>query len=195
MEYKELMNALADLNMKVAALEETYMDNGGEVTDETEALTSEISVLRDFLSTDGVDVLGRWLRAKEDEKKAFKAEKDYLTRKMQNTDRTIDFIKGRLAAVMDACGMDKAKGLHGYSFTRTTSTTTSVDKDMLSALYGKRLEDAKQYLGIPDYITLTLGASASAFKTAADAPAEDEQIFITSSKDTITFRKPKADKE
>lgn len=195
MEYIELMKNLSDLNMKVAALEETFMDNGGEVTEETEALSSEISVLKDFLSTDGVDVLGRWLRAKEDEKKAFKAEKDYLSRKIQSTDRTIEFIKGRLAAVMDACGIDKAKGLHGYSFTRTTSNTTSVDKDMLASLYGKRLEDAKAYMGIPDYITLTLGASASAFKTATDVPAEDEQIFVTSSKDTITFRKPKADKE
>lgn len=194
MEYIELMKAVAKLNTKVTALEETFMDNGGEVTEETEALSSEISNLRDFLSTDGVDVLGRWLRAKEDEKKAFKAEKDYLTRKIQNTDRTIEFIKGRLAAVMDACGMDKAKGLHGYSFTRTTSTSTSIDKEWLNDRYADAVADMKEALHLPAYVTLTLGASVTAAKNTEVLP-DDEPIFVSETKDTITFRKPKADKE
>lgn len=188
------MKAVAKLNMKIAALEETFMDNGGEITPETEALSSDISDLKDFLSTDGVDVLGRWLKAKEDEKKALKAEKDYLTRKVQNVDRTIDFIKSRLAAVMDACAIDKAKGLHGYSFTRTTSTSTTIDKEWLNDRYADAVAEMKEALHIPAYVTLTLGASVSAAKANEVLP-DDEPIFVTETKDTITFRKPKADKE
>lgn len=194
MEYIELMKRLGDLNLKVAALEETYIDNGGEVTEETEALESEISLLRDFLSTDGVDVLGRWLKAKEDEKKAIKAEKDYLARKAQSIDNTIDFIKGRLTAVMDACGIDKAKGMHGYSFTRTTSRTTTLDKEVLNERYAGLLEQIRIAYAIPNYVTLTLGASATIAKAEGLQP-EDEALFSTTEKETITFRKPKADKE
>jgi hypothetical protein len=191
MTYSDLNKALADLNLMIANLEEVYLENGGEVTPETEAAEAQISSLRDFLSTEGVDVLGRWLKAKEDEKKALKAEKDYISRKVASVDNTIDFIKGRLSDVMKAANIEKAKGDHGYSFTRSLSTTTSVDKEILSARYGKAVEAFKETL--PAYITLTLGASVSAAKDGVQKG--DEGIFQTTEKDTITFRKPRAAKE
>ena len=191
MDYKDLNTALADLNMKVAALEEMYTDNGGEITPETEALESEINGLQAFLSTEGVDMLGRWLKAREDEKKRLKAEKDYIVRQIANVDRTLDFIKGRLSDVMKAANIEKAKGDHGYSFTRSLSTTTSVDKEILSARYGKAVEAFKETL--PAYITLTLGASVTAAKDGVQEG--DEDIFQTTEKETITFRKPRAAKE
>ena len=191
MDYAELNNALADLNMKVAALEEMYIDNGGEVTPETEALSDEINGLQAFISADGVDMLGRWLKAKEDEKKALKAEKDYISRKVASVDNTIDFIKARLAQVMKAAQVEKAKGEHGYSFARIISTTTSVDKAALATRYGKAVEAFKATL--PPYITLTLGASVSAAKDGVQAG--DEALFSTTSTETITFRKPRASKE
>lgn len=193
-DYKELMDTMAKLNAKVQTLEDTYMENGGEVTEETEAAESEILNLRDFLGTDGVDVLGRWLKAKEDEKKAIKAEKDFLSRKVQSIDNTIDFIKGRLTAVMDAAGIEKAKGTHGYSFTRTTSRTTTLDKDFLNERYEGLLHQIRIAYAIPNYITLTLGASSSVAKVEGLQP-EDKGLFVINEKDTITFRKPKADKE
>ena len=194
MDYKDLNTALADLNMKVAALEEMYTDNGGEITPETEALESEINGLQAFLSTEGVDMLGRWLKAREDEKKRLKAEKDYIVRQIANVDRTLDFIKGRLSDVMKAANIEKAKGEHGYSFTRSVSGSTTIDKEWLNGRYGEVLKDMREAFHIPEYITLTLGASVSK-ATAENIVEDDRPIFHTEYKDTITFRKPRAAKE
>jgi hypothetical protein len=194
MNYTELNNALAELNIKVAALEDLYIENGGEVTPDTQAIEAEISELKMFLSTEGVDMLGRWLKQREDEKKNLKAEKDYLTRRITQLDRTTDFIKGRLAIVMDAAGVEKVKGEHGYSFTRTTSGSTTIDKDWLNGRYGEVVNDMREAFHIPEYITLTLGASVSK-ATAENIVEDDRPIFHTEYKDTITFRKPRAAKE
>lgn len=194
MNYTELNNALAELNIKVAALEDMYIENGGEVTPDTQAIEAEISELKMFLSTEGVDMLGRWLKQREDEKKNLKAEKDYLTRRINQLDRTTDFIKGRLAIVMDAAGVEKVKGEHGYSFTRTTSGSTTIDKDCLNGRYGEVVNDMREAFHIPEYITLTLGASVSK-ATAENIVEDDRPIFHTEYKDTITFRKPRAAKE
>lgn len=194
MNYTDLNNALAELNIKVAALEDMYIENGGEVTPDTQAIEAEISELKMFLSTEGVDMLGRWLKQREDEKKNLKAEKDYLTRRINQLDRTTDFIKGRLAVVMDAAGVEKVKGEHGYSFTRTTSGSTTIDKDWLNGRYGEVVNDMREAFHIPEYITLTLGASVSK-ATAENIVEDDRPIFHTEYKDTITFRKPRAAKE
>lgn len=194
MNYTDLNNALAELNIKVAALEDMYIENGGEVTPDTQAIEAEISELKMFLSTEGVDMLGRWLKQREDEKKNLKAEKDYLTRRINQLDRTTDFIKGRLAVVMDAAGVEKVKGEHGYSFTRTTSGSTTIDKDCLNGRYGEVVNDMREAFHIPEYITLTLGASVSK-ATAENIVEDDRPIFHTEYKDTITFRKPRAAKE
>lgn len=194
MNYTELNNALAELNIKVAALEDMYIENGGEVTPDTQAIEAEISELKMFLSTEGVDMLGRWLKQREDEKKNLKAEKDYLTRRINQLDRTTDFIKGRLAIVMDAAGVEKVKGEHGYSFTRTTSGSTTIDKDCLNGRYGEVVNDMREAFHIPEYITLTLGASVSK-ATAENIVEDDRPIFHTEYRDTITFRKPRAAKE
>jgi hypothetical protein len=194
MTYSDLNKALSDLNLMIANLEEVYLENGGEVTPETEAAEAQISSLRDFLSTEGVDVLGRWLKAKEDEKKALKAEKDYISRKVASVDNTIDFIKGRLSDVMKAANIEKAKGEHGYSFTRSVSGSTTIDKEWLNGRYGEVLKDMREAFHIPEYITLTLGASVSK-ATDENIVEDDRPIFHTEYKDTITFRKPRAAKE
>lgn len=192
--YSELSNALAELNIKVAALEDMYIENGGEVTPDTQAIEAEISELKMFLSTEGVDMLGRWLKQREDEKKNLKAEKDYLTRRINQLDKTTDFIKNRLAIVMDATGVEKVKGEHGYSFTRTTSGSTTIDKEWLNGRYGDVVNEMREAFHIPEYITLTLGASVSK-ATAENIVEDDRPIFHTEYRDTITFRKPRAAKE
>ena len=194
MNYTELSNALAELNIKVAALEDMYIENGGEVTSDTQAIEAEISELKVFLSTEGVDMLGRWLKQREDEKKNLKAEKDYLTRRINQLDKTTDFIKNRLAIVMDATGVEKVKGEHGYSFTRTTSGSTTIDKEWLNGRYGDVVNEMREAFHIPEYITLTLGASVSK-ATDENIVEDDRPIFHTEYRDTITFRKPRAAKE
>ena len=194
MDYSLFTQVLSDLDRKMDALEDLYIENEGEVTEETEQAEAEISGLQELLSGEGIDMLGGWLKAKEDRKKALKAEKDYITRQMTAIDGTIDFIKDKITEVLKKTGKDKVKGNRGYSFTASHSVKTEVDKDVLKALYADKVEEAIRAAGIPDYIGFSLTASST--KASEFGVLEgDEEIFTTTEKDTVTFRKPKASKE
>lgn len=194
MDYKELNQVLATLDQATIALEETYMENEGEITEETEQMEQEISGLQELLTTEGIDLLGGWLKAKEDKKKSLKAEKDYITRQMAAIDETMDFIKDKVTEVMKATGQEKIKGDRGYSFTATHSVKTDVDKDVLKALYADKVEEAIRAAHIPAYISVSLTASSTKANELGVLEG-DEEIFSTTEKDTVTFRKPKASKE
>lgn len=194
MDYKEMNQVLATLDQATIALEETYMENEGEITEETEQMEQEISGLQDLLSTEGIDLLGGWLKAKEDKKKSLKAEKDYITRQMAAIDETIEFIKSKINQVMVATGQEKIKGDRGYSFTTTHSVKTEVDKDVLKALYADKVEEAIRAAHIPAYVGVSLTASSTKANELGVLEG-DEEIFSTTEKDTVTFRKPKASKE
>ena len=194
MDYKEMNQVLANLYQAINTLEDTYIENEGEVTEETEQMEAEISGLQELLSTEGIDLLGGWLKAKEDRKKSLKAEKDYITRQMSAIDETIEFIKGKINQVMVATGKDKIKGDRGYSFATTISIKTEVDKDVLKALYADKVEEAIRAAHVPAYVGVTLTASST--KAADLGVVEgDEEIFVTTEKPTIRFTKPRAGKE
>ena len=194
MEYNELNRALADLDKSMHTLEETYIENDGEVTELTEQMEQEILMIQELLSTDGIDMLGGWLKAKEDRKKSLKAEKDYITRQMAAIDETIEFIKLKINQVMVATGKDKIKGDRGYTFATTISIKTEVDKDVLKALYADKVEEAIRAAHVPAYVGVTLTASST--KAADLGVVEgDEEIFVTTEKPTIRFTKPRAGKE
>lgn len=194
MDYKEMNQVLATLDQATIALEETYMENEGEITEETEQMEQEISGLQELLTTEGIDLLGGWLKAKEDKKKSLKAEKDYITRQISAIDETIDFIKDKVTEVMKATGQDKIKGDRGYSFTATHSVKTDVDKDVLKALYADKVEEAIRAAHIPAYISVSLTASSTKANELGIMEG-DEEIFSTTEKDTVTFHKPRASKE
>ena len=194
MDYKEMNQVLATLDQATIALEETYMENEGEITEETEQMEQEISGLQELLTTEGIDLLGGWLKAKEDKKKSLKAEKDYITRQISAIDETIDFIKDKVTEVMKATGQDKIKGDRGYSFTATHSVKTDVDKDVLKALYADKVEEAIRAAHIPAYVGVSLTASSTKANELGVLEG-DEEIFSTTEEDTVTFRKPKASKE
>ena len=194
MDYKEMNQVLATLDQATIALEETYMENEGEITEETKHMEQEISGLQELLTTEGIDLLGGWLKAKEDKKKSLKAEKDYITRQISAIDETIDFIKDKVTEVMKATGQDKIKGDRGYSFTATHSVKTDVDKDVLKALYADKVEEAIRAAHIPAYVGVSLTASSTKANELGVLEG-DEEIFSTTEKDTVTFRKPKASKE
>ena len=194
MDYKEMNQVLATLDQATIALEETYMENEGEITEETEQMEQEISGLQELLTTEGIDLLGGWLKAKEDKKKSLKAEKDYITRQMSAIDETIEFIKRKVTEVMKATGQEKIKGDRGYSFTATHSVKTDVDKDVLKALYADKVEEAIRAAHIPAYVGVSLTASSTKANELGVLEG-DEEIFSTTEKDTVTFRKPKASKE
>lgn len=194
MNYEELTKVLDEFNQAIYSLEEMYAESEGEVTDATEKAEAQIANLKILLSGEGVDFLGRWLKAKEDRKKALKAERDYLTRQMSAIDQTIDFIKCKVNQVLTSIGQEKVKGANGYAFKATESVTTSVDKDVLKALYEDRVKGALVAAHIPAYIGFTLTASSTKAEEFG-LQEGDEELFHTTSKPTCTFTKPRANKE
>lgn len=194
MDYKEMNQVLADLDQAINSLEELYIDGGGEITEETEQMEEHISGLKELLTKDGIDLLGAWLKAKEDRKKSLKAERDFITRQMAAIDETIEFIKGKVNQILVATGQEKIKGDRGYSFAATTSVKTEVDKDVLKTIYADRIEEAIRTAHIPAYVGVTLTASST--KAAEFGVVEgDEEIFHTTETPSVRFTKPRASKE
>jgi hypothetical protein len=194
MDYKEMNQVLANLDQAINTLEETYIENEGEVTEETEQMEAEISGLKELLTGEGIDLLGGWLKAKEDRKKSLKAEKDYITRQMAAIDETIEFIKTKVNQILVATGQEKVKGARGYSFAATISSKTEVDKDVLKRAYGDMVENAIRAAGVPAYIGVSLTASSTKYAESG-VIGEDEDIFVTTEKPSVRFTKPRASKE
>lgn len=194
MDYKQLNEILGNLSQVMYSLEEQYIENEGEVTHQTEEMEQIISDLRNLLTTDGIDMLGAWLKAKEDKRKSLKAERDYITRQMSAIDETIDFIKSKVNQVMVATGQEKVKGDRGYSFAATTSVKTEVDKDALKRCYADMVEHAIRLVGVPEYIGVSLTASSTKAKEVGVQDG-DEEIFVTTETPSVRFTKPRASKE
>ncbi len=194
MDYKELQQALSQLEEVMNNLEELYILNEGECTEESERMEVEVDTLKELLSGDGIDMLGRWLKSKEDRKKSLKAEKDYITRQMASIDKGIEYIKSMINEVMVATGLEKVKGDRGYSFATTTSTKTDINKDILKALYADKVEEAIRSAHIPAYVGVSLTASSTK-ATELGVVEGDENIFVTMSKPSVRFGKPKANTE
>ena len=194
MDYKELQQALSQLEEVMNNLEELYILNEGGCTEDSERMEVEVDTLKELLSGDGIDMLGRWLKSKEDRKKALKAEKDYITRQMASIDKGIEYIKSMINKVMVATGLEKVKGDRGYSFATTTSTKTDINKDVLKALYADKVDEAIRSAHIPAYVGVTLTASSTK-ATELGVVEGDEDIFVTMSKPSVRFGKPKANTE
>ena len=109
MNYTQISDALAALSKTTRTLEDAYCDNGGEVTEETEALEATKEALRELLTTEGVDSLGRWLKAKQDEIETAKAEKAAADRRLKSLKASEDFIKHEIRFVLNATETEKVK--------------------------------------------------------------------------------------
>lgn len=192
MDYKELNQILANLDQAMVTLEETYVENEGEVTEETEQMEAQISGLQELLTTDGIDLLGGWLKAKEDKKKALKAEKDYITRQMAAIDETIEFIKAKVNQVMVLTGQDKVKGDRGYGFSTTTSVKSAVRKDALSDAFLALAREGARKAGLPEWVDVDVRTTTTELRDAGgDALAYLEETITPS----VRFTKPRASKE
>lgn len=187
---REIQGAIEQLARKSRQLEDLYIENEGEVTPDAEALEEEIAVLRDLLTSDGADDLGRWLKSKEDEEAALAAEAEYISRKQKSVQNTIAHIKWMIRRVMDATGAASLKGALGYSFTAFEKVSTSINKTALNNLYLDKVIAAAKAAGIPDYISIKLDASSS--KVPEGTPLPD--FFTRTYCSTVTFRKPKSKK-
>ena len=189
----EIRDALSRLHEMENFLEEEYENNGGEVTEHTEEQESAIAALRELLTTDGVDSLGRWLKAKEDQIKSLKAEKDSVTRQINAANNTIDYIKSHIYELMVQTGMEKVKGTF-YSFAPITSVKTEVDKELLKTLYEDKVKTAMIQARIPAYVGVTLTASTTKAKELGVVEG-DEGLFTETTSPSVRFTKPRASKE
>ena len=194
MNNKEINSMIESLNASMWAFENYMVENDGVCDEASDQIEEQIGILKDLLTTEGIDSLGRWLKAKEDEIKSLKAEKDYITRKINAATNTIDYIKSQMNKLLKASGMEEIKGANGYKFQVTTSTKTEVDKDVLKTIYADRIEEAIRAAHIPAYVGVTLTASST--KAAEFGIVEgDEEIFHTTEKPSVRFTKPRASKE
>ena len=192
MDYKEMQQVLVNLNQAMITLEDNYIESGGEATEQAEQMEAEISGLRELLTTEGVDLLGAWLKAKEDKKKALKAEKDYITRQMAAIDKTIDFIKAKVNEVMCATGQDKIKGDRGYSFAATMSTKSEVRMDALNDAFLEMAQLGARMEGLPEWIDVQIKTTTKDLKEAGGDALDYLEETTTPS---VRFTKPRANKE
>ena len=183
----EAMRLLSETRLN---LESAYVENEGEVTEETEAMEAQVESIACMLWNDGIDSLGRWLASKEDQKKRLKAEKDSITRQIAAVDNTIDFIRSTVSRLMANVGQDKAKGTC-YTFTQAVSTTTTVDKEGLKAAWAETVEKAIREAGLPVYVDVDLKASISKVPEGESVP----EFFRTTSVPMAKFTKPRGKKE
>lgn len=192
MNYQELKEVLTGLNEAISGMEDAYVEAGGEVTETTQQWEDYVEQLKALLSGEGIDMLGRWLTAKEDAVKALKAEKAHLDRKIKAANSSVDFVKELTESVLKAIGQDKVVGQLGYSFSRYDSVKSEVNKEILSEMYGSQVEEAVKGI-LPAYVTVKLDASVKKFEESGE---QELPIFIDrTTTPTVKFVKPRAAKE
>lgn len=189
MNNKEINETLAALNEAAFLLDEEYMENGGEVTDETLAQEEYIEQLKSLLEGEGIDSLGRWLKSKEDLAKSLKAEKDSITRQIKKTEDGIEYIKSQIYKVLTALGKEKVKGTC-YSFAPVIKHKTEVDKVILEKEYQEKVTKAVKKI-LPTWVTCKLSASISTVPEGEKIP----KYFRVIETKSCSFTKPRAKKE
>ena len=187
--YQELQEQLARLARLAEERENRLIENEGLVTPDIEAIEAEIDFVSSFLQGPGIDELGRWMKATEDKMNTYKAEKAAADRKVKATQNTLDFIKAKIAEVMVATGMDKAKGSY-YSFTKYVSEKSSVNQDEVDRLYLDVATSAAHDAGLPAYIDVVLKTNTTALK---EWGATD--LLDVTKADAVRFTKPRKAKE
>ena len=194
MNNKEINSLIESLNASMWAFENYMVENEGVCDEASDQMEEQIGILKELLTTEGIDSLGRWLKAKEDEIKSLKAEKDYITRKINAATGTIDYIKTQMNKILTAAQMQEIKGANGYKFQVTTSIKTEVDKEILKELFldkvEKKLRGGKNPV-IPADVTFSLGASVSLVPEGAVLPS----YYKRTSSPSCKFTKPRASKE
>ena len=186
---KEITNAIAELYRAANTLEELYIENEGEITEETAEQEAQVEAIKTLLNGDGIDSLGRWLAGKEQEKALLKAEKAAIDRKVKAVDNTIEYIKFQVGQVLRATGCEKAKGL-AYSFAQATRTTNSINYEAIEQDWGAIAEEAFREAGLPEWLHITFKTTTKELQEAEAGTYLDTEV-----KDTIRFTKPRAAKE
>lgn len=171
-----------------AQLVELYEDNGGEVTEETEAMTAQLerlNVLKKEI-TDNIiaapDAYAAIVKNAEAQQKILEAElkvlKDEqmkavarLQAKINRKASKAEFFKDAIAAALRLNGIDKiggAKTDNRFSIYFQASTAVDVDAEKVLAPYQPRIAAFIQSL--PSWITVKTDVSKSELKKADELP-------------------------
>lgn len=187
MNINEINATLAALNAASEELENLYLENGGEETEDTAALADQINAVKDLLEGGAIDSLGRWLKGKEDEAAALKAEKAHIARRQKYVENSIAFIKEKIFQVLEALGKEQVKGI-SYAFKTYHSRTVEADKTILKERYQEQALEAIHAAGIPLCVGVSLTASSSLVE------GELPDFFTVTESDTVKFSKPRVTK-
>ena len=192
MNTQEINAAIETLSRTSCDLEAAYIESEGEVTEDTQALEGTIEALKELLNTEGVDSLGRWLKAKQDEIAAAKAEKAAADARLKSLQKTEDYIKWKIAEVLRQTGTEKVKGTY-YSFSQAVAVKSTVKTDALNDAYLNLVRVAAHAHGLPDWCDVTLKTTTTEIKDSGDPEAAAfMQIDETPS---VRFTKPRAAKD
>ena len=184
---------IESLNASMWAFENYMVENDGVCDEASDQMEERIGILKELLTTEGIDSLGRWLKAKEDEIKSLKAEKDYITRKINAATGTIDYIKTQMNKILTAAQMQEIKGANGYKFQVTTSTKTEVLKDALNDAFLEIAQVGARANGLPDWVDIQLKTTATEIKNSGDMDALS--FLQETSSPSVRFTKPRATRE
>jgi hypothetical protein len=192
MNYKDIRSALYELKEIQFSLNNEYEENGGEVTDGTEQKEQMAEAIRFMLKNGGVDHLARVLNSVNADIDQYKAEQEFLKRKLKKIEGFQEDILECINIAMEGLGEEKMKGKLGYSFTQHTASSTKPDNKLIKELFYKDVEKAIRDAKVcPDHITFTLSASSSLLKDEKNKP----DYFITTTKPRATYLKPRKVKE
>lgn len=188
---QEITNALAHLSEVTARLDNIYDENGGEVTAETETMEGDIDALQTLLTTEGVDSLGRWLKAKQDEIATAKAEAAVAAARVKALQRGEEYIKSRILHVLSATGKTEVKGTY-YTFAQSSSTTNAVNTDAIEAAWLPVIDKALAKKNLPAWLHVQLKTTATELKEAGESAAS---FLDTRTSAAVKFTKPRIRKE
>ena len=190
MEIREIHELIQKIHDYTQNVEDLYEENGGEVTYETENMEAFIEQMKELLQEDGIDVLGRWLAAKQHQIEVAKAERELVNRRIKAIETTIDYIKSLVGTVLDTTGETAARGYY-YTFKRGTSTKRSVLQEEIDNAYIRQVEEVARRVGLPDCIKIQLKTTTGALTDAGLA----EYYVKVDTAPSVTFLKPKTAKK
>lgn len=193
MKTNDIKAILADLSRKKWEIENALEENGGELTPELLQEIADIDELKALLEGEGIDALGRQLKAVQDEREALKAEADAAARKVKNTKAYEDYLKWLIGQAMDALGAERVKGTY-YGFKRGTSTKGSVNTEAVDAAYLEAATEAARNAGLPDFLDVAIVTNVTRLREWAQANGSDAvaDFLVEETTPSLTFSKPRS---
>lgn len=186
--YKDIREALYRLKHIQFTLNNTYEENGGEVTEETSSMEEMKGAILYMMENGGVDHLARLLNSVKADIDQYKAEQDFLKRQQKKSENFQEDILECVNIAMEELGAEKMKGDFGYSFAQHVASSTKPDTKLIRELFYEDVERAIREANVcPEHITFTLSASSSKLKEGEPMP----DYFTTTTRARATYRKPR----